>query len=191
MDNVIKMNEIDFYPLTPERWADFETLFGAHGACCGCWCMFWRMTRKEFNQGCGEANKQAMADLVNSGGIPGIIGYQEGKPIGWCSVAPREEFASLERSRNLKRIDDKPVWAIVCFYIAKTARKTGYMTIAIKAAVDYAHRNGAEIVEAYPTDVREHRPPGDLYMGDLNTFLKVGFKVIAERGSHKIVRFQI
>ena len=26
-------------PLTPDRWDDFETLFGERGACGGCWCM--------------------------------------------------------------------------------------------------------------------------------------------------------
>jgi hypothetical protein len=30
-------------PLTRERWPDFETLFGATGACAGCWCMRLRL----------------------------------------------------------------------------------------------------------------------------------------------------
>jgi hypothetical protein len=42
--------ELTFVPLTKERWSDFETLFGVRGACGGCWCMFWRLTRSEFER---------------------------------------------------------------------------------------------------------------------------------------------
>ena len=34
--------ELDFRPLTPDRWKDLEALFGKHGATGGCWCMWWR-----------------------------------------------------------------------------------------------------------------------------------------------------
>ena len=114
-----------FKPLTKDRWSDFEELFGKRGAYGGCWCMWWRLTRKEFEQGQGEGNRQAMHAIVNSGKIPGILAYHKGKPVGWCSVAPREQFGPLERSRILKRIDDRAVWSIVCFFVAKGLRRQG------------------------------------------------------------------
>lgn len=40
------MPTLTFHPLTPKRWPDVEKLFGARGACGGCWCMFWRQTRE-------------------------------------------------------------------------------------------------------------------------------------------------
>ena len=55
--------ELEFHPVTPERWSDFETLFGEKGACGGCWCMLWRLTRKEFErqkagrQDCGRLSR--------------------------------------------------------------------------------------------------------------------------------------
>jgi hypothetical protein len=81
---------LKFQPLTPDRWSDFERLFGPHGAYGGCWCMWWRTTRSQFEQQHGEGNRQAMQDIVNSGEVPGILAYAGGEPIGWCSVAPRE-----------------------------------------------------------------------------------------------------
>ncbi|MBM4430292.1 MAG: GNAT family N-acetyltransferase, partial [Chloroflexi bacterium] len=39
----------EFHRLTPERWADFEELFGPRGAAGGCWCMWWRLTQREFD----------------------------------------------------------------------------------------------------------------------------------------------
>ena len=62
-----------FSPLTPEKWNDFEQLFGTHGAYGRCWGMFWRLTRKEFREGCKSKNKLDLRDLVNNGTIPGIL----------------------------------------------------------------------------------------------------------------------
>ena len=105
---------MEFHPLTAERWADFEELFGPKGAYGGCWCMWWRLSRREFEDQQGEGNRRAMKAIVESGHVPGILGYLDGKPVAWCSVSPREQYASLNRSRILKRIDDTPVWSIVC-----------------------------------------------------------------------------
>ncbi len=41
--------ELDVYPLTHERYADFEAVLGPHGVYGGCWCMYWPLKRPEFN----------------------------------------------------------------------------------------------------------------------------------------------
>ncbi|MFQ5676789.1 MAG: hypothetical protein ACE5G1_12905 [bacterium] len=107
------MPDLQFHPLTPERWSDFEELFGPRGACGGCWCMWYRLTRSEFDKQKGGGNLQAMKTLVQARNIPGLLAYQNKKAVGWCSVAPREEFAALARSRILKPVDEQPVWSIV------------------------------------------------------------------------------
>ena len=83
---------LTFSPLTKTRWQDFEKLFGERGACGGCWCMWWRKKRSEFERQKGAGNKIAMKTLVASGDIPGLIAYIDSDPVGWCSVAPRENF---------------------------------------------------------------------------------------------------
>ena len=80
---------LEFHPLTPQRWSDFETLFGERGACGGCWCMLWRLTRKEFERQKGEANRRAMQAIVESGEKPGLLAYSGKQAVAWCSVAPR------------------------------------------------------------------------------------------------------
>ena len=70
-----KSIKCEFHPVTPKRWADFEILFGAKGACGGCWCMLWRLTRKEFEQQKGKANREAMKAIVESGKKPGLLAY--------------------------------------------------------------------------------------------------------------------
>jgi len=85
----------EVHPLTPKRWPDFETLFGDHGAYGGCWCMWWRSTRREFEERKGEGNRRALKAIADGGKVPGILAYLGQEPVGWCSVAPREEFGSL------------------------------------------------------------------------------------------------
>ena len=110
---------MEFHPLISERWSHLERLFSEKGTCGGCWCTWWRLSYTEFSKQKGEKNKMAFKNIVDSGQIPGIIAYSEGKPIGWCSVSPRKAYLRLERPRILKRIDGNPVWSIVCFYINK------------------------------------------------------------------------
>jgi GNAT superfamily N-acetyltransferase len=178
----------EFHPLTPDRWDDFVRLFGKHGAYGGCWCMWWRETRSEFARKQGAGNRRAMRRIVESGEVPGILAYAEGEAAGWVSVAPREHYPSLERSRTLKRIDDTPVWSIVCFFIGKEFRGRGIAVRLIRAAVDYAVRHGARVVEAYPTvPSRGVLAPVSVYMGVPSMFARAGFVECARPSKRKMI----
>lgn len=184
---------MEFHPLTPERWADLERLFGPRGAYGGCWCMWWRRKRSEFEEQQGEGNRQAMRGIVASGQVPGILAYDRGEAVGWCSVAPRETFGSLERSRVLKRLDDEPVWSIVCFFVAKSHRAQGVTAGLIRAAIDHVRRHGGKVVEAYPTVPRKGRlPPVSSFMGFPSLFEEAGFEECARPSeSRAILRYTI
>jgi len=188
-----KVEDLKVYPLTPDRWQDFETLFGEHGAYGNCWCMFWRMKRSEFMKMKGEEKKAAMLDLVNSGVATGVMLYEKDQPIGWCSLGPRETLYPLERSTTLKRIDDQPVWSIVCFFILRGCRKQGLMQVLVKGAVDHARDQGARIVEAYPTDMQsgimagKHLTGYHGYMGIASTFRKFGFVEVGRPNEYQVI----
>ncbi len=176
------LHPFEFYPLTEERWDDFQELFGKRGACGGCWCMWWRLKRSDFNRQKGEGNRLAMKALVKSKKIPGILAYWQGKVVGWCSVAPREDFPVLLNSRILKPVDNQPVWSIVCFFISKESRRAGLTGQLIKAAVDYAGSQGAKIIEGYPIDPQKKEVPAVFaYTGFASTFRKAGFREVARR----------
>ncbi len=191
--NNFKRKDLNFHPLTPERWGDLESLFGQHGAVGGCWCMWWRLTHSEFKQKQGERNRKTFKKIVDSGEIPGILAYVKDQPVGWCSIAPRDTFPKLERSRILKRVDDKSVWSVVCFFISKSFRRKGISVELLKAAVDYAIRQGAKIVEGYPVEPKKNRTPDTFaYTGLASTFRKVGFMEIIRRSETRpIMRYII
>lgn len=173
--------KLNFYPLTPERWSDFEKLFGDNGACGGCWCMWWRLKRSQYEKQKGSVNKRSIKKIVNSGIIPGILAYDNYSPIGWCAIEPRESFALLENSRVLKRIDNEKVWSVVCFFVDRKYRRNGVTEKLLAAALKYAKKNKAKIVEGYPIDSSK-TPSAFAWTGFANAFTKVGFKEI-HRGS--------
>jgi GNAT superfamily N-acetyltransferase len=179
---------VEFHPLTPERWTDFEKLFGKNGAYGGCWCMWWRITRSQFEKQHGEGNRQAMKELVWSDEVPGILAYVEGEAVGWCSLGPREKFGSLNRSPVLKRLDERPVWSIVCFYVAKSFRNQGLMKELIQGAIEYVKEKGGEIVEAYPTQPKAGQLlPVSSYMGISDVFEEAGFVECKRPSSSKVI----
>ena len=184
---------LEFHPVTKERWSDVETLFGEKGACGGCWCMLWRIRRKEFEQQKGAANRQAMQAIVESGKIPGLLAYSEKHPVAWCSVAPREEFPALGRSRVLRKIDDEPVWSISCFFIHKDYRKQGLSVRILEAVVAYVKNRGGRIVEGYPVEPKKGKT-ADVFAwtGLVSFFDKAGFVECARRSATRpIMRFFI
>jgi GNAT superfamily N-acetyltransferase len=176
-------DEYQYHELTMDRWSDLETLFGARGACGGCWCMWWRLKRSIFNEQKGDKNKASFKAVVDSGDAPGILAYHSGNPIGWCALAPRETYPALERSRVLKRIDEKPVWSIVCLFIARSHRRKGLSVELLKAAAEYVRKRGGKIVEGYPVEPRQDNlPDAFAWTGLASAFLKAGF-VECERRS--------
>ena len=178
-------NNFQYHALTPDRWGDLESLFGEPGACGGCWCMWWRLKRSEFEKQKGDENKAAFKAVVNSGDAPGVLAYAGGRPIGWCAVAPRETYSALERSRVLKRLDDKPVWSILCFNIRVGYRRRGVAAALLDGVVDFARRSGAPGVEAYPIDPEGGRVDVSFgYVGLTPMFEKVGFRRVLETAAH-------
>lgn len=187
----MQKSKINFTELTVETWQDFEQLFGERGACEGCWCMYWRLPHKIYQPNRGNKNKKYMHQLVKKNEQIGIIMYLDSEPIGWCSVAPREDFIRLENSRILKPIDNKSVWSIVCFFIDKKFRRQGYSTQLLKAVIKIVKKKGAKILEGYPHEPKkDNMPAAFAWTGISNSFLSAGFIEVARRSDTRpIMRY--
>jgi GNAT superfamily N-acetyltransferase len=170
----MRMN-LAFHPLISENWEDVEKLFGEDSVCRSCWCMWWRQSSSEWEKRRGSDRKEALKTIVSQGRVPGILAYSDGQPVGWCSISPREEFHRLQRSRTLKRIDNQSVWSVVCFFVAESFRQKGISTKLLEAAINYAGKQGAKIIEGYPSRSSGKRHDTTLYTGLASMFQKVGF----------------
>ena len=150
--------------------------------------MAWRLKRSDFQKQSGEGNKKAVKKLVNANETIGILAYHDDEPVGWCAVAPREKFVRLENSRVLKRIDDKPVWSVTCFFIEKHFRRQGLSTELLKAVIKFCKSKNVKIIEAYPTvPYNENIPAAFAWTGIPSAFEKAGFKEAARRSKTRPV----
>ena len=189
----VSTQNLKTFPATPSRWADVERLFGERGACGGCWCMFWRKSRKQYEADKGSKNKNEFKRIISAGLKPGIIAYLGKEPVGWCAVAPRREYVALERSRILKPVDDQPVWSVSCLFVRKDFRRQGVASTLLSAAVEFAKKQGAKIVEGYPVEPSNNRMPDPfLWHGVPSAFKAAGFQEVLRRSkSRPIMRYLV
>ena len=173
------------YPLTPARWADFERLFGANGACAGCWCMWPRMGQSEWLAQKGDGTKRMMRALVKKGPPPGLLAYAGDEAVGWCALAPREDYARLGRSKILAPVDGVPVWSVTCFFVRRDWRRRGVTVALLAEAPRWVGANGGRMVEGYPTDTAKEQPAAFVYHGLLGAFRRAGFREVARRSKHR------
>lgn len=139
--------------------------------------MWWR-----HRTGDAVKNKGAMRSLVQDGGEPGLLAYEDGVPVGWVSVGRRESFGQLMRSPQYKPRDDDPhVFAIVCFYVEPRSQHKGVTGVLLDAAVEWARAHGATAIEAYPNTSPD-------FMGRLEAFERRGFVPVRVAGKRSIVR---
>jgi GNAT superfamily N-acetyltransferase len=190
--NILKDFSIE--PLTKTNWNKFVELFGSKGACGNCWCMYYRLPKKDFVEGKkNEGNKSEMKKIVWDNKPTGIIGFYKGQPIAWCAFAPREVYLKIENSRVHKRIDDKAVWSIPCFFILKEFRRKGISVIMLNAIIQFAKENNIAIIEAYPAiPTKDVLPDSFAWTGLYKSFERAGFKIADHTSKNRpMVRYFI
>jgi GNAT superfamily N-acetyltransferase len=165
--------------------------------------MYFRLRSRDFALTGNAANRAGLRALTesaaaDSGPAPGLIGYRDGRAVGWVSLGPRADFERLERSPTLRPIDDRPVWSVVCFVVSRRARNRGLARALLDGAVAYARERGAPALEAYPTPTEGARhPAASLYRGTLGMFQAAGFRVVgwstpqANSAPRPIVRLEL
>ena len=149
-----------------------------------CSCMRWRVSRVEFQRSTPLGRARALDALATAGAPIGILAYANDVPVGWCSISPRETYRELEKSVSLARIDDEPVWSVVCFFVERGWRRKGISLRLLRAAVEYARTAGAKIIEGYPVEPGQRQR---LQMGSPATFREAGFRDVTPPGKRRHV----
>ena len=146
--------------------------------------MWWRSRPKDYDRNAGEGNEYAFKELVDSKQPVGLLAYENGQVVGWCSIAPREQLVRVRTSKTWRPVDDLPVWSISCFFITKEYRGRQITKQLLHNAINYARKNGAIAIEAYPKDI-SHATKRDkdrsLYFGTTKMFKDEGFEEVIRR----------
>ncbi len=174
----LQLEDFRFHEVDRTRWPDLVRLFEAPGGPKHCWCMVWRpMVARGTN---GGRRKAALQRRVYAGIPVGLLGYLDGEPVAWCSVAPRATYRPLGGAADHEEI----VWSLVCFFIPRRLRRQGIMRRLLTAAADIARRHGGTLLEAYPVDPDS---PSYRFMGFVPLFKAAGFKSVGRAGSRRHV----
>jgi ribosomal protein S18 acetylase RimI-like enzyme len=181
------------HPLSPARWRDLEVVFGdGKGVCSMCWCMYWRLPRKEFEASLRRRNKALFRARVEQGPPPGLLGYCAGESSGWVQVGPRADTPQWNGARRVSApLDDAAaadarVWGVSCFAVKAGARGEGIANRLLDAAISWARKKGARALEACPVDTEGFkRPRISLYHGVASSFARAGFVEVARRRSDR------
>jgi GNAT superfamily N-acetyltransferase len=175
---------ITVLPATIEHWADIEELF----AQTACWCQSWRVPAGEYGRPSAkelskilEKRRNALSAQVEGTPPPGVIAYRDATIVGWCGFWPRQKLHRLVHSRTIPSVDDRPVWAIVCFLVRTGYRRQGVARALLRGAIDCARSYGAPALEAYPIDPGGKRiDTAFAYVGTTAMFERVGFHRVTE-----------
>lgn len=184
--------DIEVHAATPDRWDDVVHVAGDAGFYNGCWCQWWRKTNAELAaQAEGDA-RAALEELVKTGRRPGLIGYVDGQPVAWVSIAPREELNRLTRTKKLQSIDGRPSMVVGFFFVAKEYRRHGITDELLRAAVDFARAVGADLVEGFPVPPSAGKQSSArAATGALSTFERAGFVEAVRREGRPSVRLEV
>jgi len=180
MNERVETDRLVFHEVNQARWPDFVRLFESRGGPKACWCMVWRATPAEAKRKDGASRKAAIAGRVSAGVPIGLLGYLDGEPVAWCSIAPRSTYRRLAGDDS----SDEGIWSLACFFVVRRLRGQGISRRIIQAAVAHARKHGARTVEAYPVDPDS---PSYRFMGFVPMFKKAGFCEVGRAGTRRHV----
>ncbi|HEX9746735.1 MAG TPA: GNAT family N-acetyltransferase [bacterium] len=185
------ISSISVYSTTSDRWLDIEKIFEGHGDR-GCWCQYYRHSSSDYGKGGPGSGRKQLKQQVENGPTPGMIACADGEPAGWLGFWPREKFERLVPSKKIPKIDDKPVWSVVCFMVRVGYRRSGIAKALLEGTVEFARENNIPILEAYPIDSEGERVDVSFaYVGFTHLFEAAGFKRVAETNSRSAKRKRI
>ncbi|MFX0106014.1 MAG: GNAT family N-acetyltransferase [Candidatus Hodarchaeota archaeon] len=174
MDIVIK-------PLSPDLIDDFlyyfdKIAFSDNPDWATCYCHFYHFagTTKQFLKRSAEENRIKSKELILAGKMNGLIAYLDEKPVGWCNINSKENFARIPFEEEL---NDK-IASLICFIIAPSYRKQGIARQLLRYVCSNFKAKGFDLIEAYPrkgknlSDAHSYRGPFSLYTSEGFTIYK-------------------
>ncbi|TDE92627.1 GNAT family N-acetyltransferase [Occultella glacieicola] len=166
------------HPVTADRFEDFADVINPTRRATHCWCLSHRIPARQIDELGGGSRERAMRALCERDTAPGVVTYRDGVPVGWCSISPRTEIPRLERSKLIRRIDEVPVWSIICLVVRSGHRRQGVTDAMISGALAYAAGMGAPAVEAHPVDPDGRMDTTMAFVGTRAMFERAGFSVV-------------
>lgn len=178
--------EITVKELTPSLKDDFlhffdRVAFADNPDWSDCYCSLYHFA----NKGKDETRREA-ANQVEENRIHGFLAYDNGKPIGWCNAANRNNYPALHFLFGPGPDKWEKVGSIVCFVVGASHRKKGVASHLLNAACNKFAQQGLSFAEAYP--VKTSPSAAWDFPGPLSMYLKNGFTTHRDNDWYVVVR---
>lgn len=181
-------------PVEEALFDDLQKIFGTKGQPARCQCQGYRMGWYAQHSDDIQGRRELLRDQVAEG--HGLIAHLDGEPVGWCSLAPRCDYAYLRQTTWKGRSEDKGdagIWAVTCFVTRAGFRHQGVSRALAAASVELPRARGARAVEAYPMRPAPGKEVtwGEMHVGALSAFLAAGYRIVHEPSLRRaVVRYE-
>jgi GNAT superfamily N-acetyltransferase len=185
---------IEVLAVDEASFGDVQTVLGTRGQAARCQCQGFRLGWYELHSDDRQGRCELLRDQVAEG--YGLLAYLDGEPVGWCSLAPRSDYAYLRKTTWDGRSEDKTdpgIWAVTCFVTRAGFRLQGVSRALAAGTLDLPREHGARAVEAYPMKPAPGKdvPWGELHVGALSSFLAAGYRIVhAPSLRRAVVRYE-
>ncbi|HZY46428.1 MAG TPA: GNAT family N-acetyltransferase [Candidatus Bathyarchaeia archaeon] len=180
------MSNLIVKELTPSLRDDFlfffdNIAFANNPDWSDCYCSLYHFANKGRAESRREASRQ-----VEENKIHGFLAYENGKPIGWCNAANRNNYPALHFLMGPGPDKWERIGSIVCFVIGSSHRNRGVASRLLNAACEKFSKDKLEFAEAYPVK----KPPSSAwdFPGPLSMYLKNGFIAHRDADWYAVVR---
>ena len=201
MVDIPTMPEVTIVPANEASWEDLQAVFGTRGAAATCQCQRYKLRPREaFSKFPAEERARRLREQTDcshpaSDTTSGLVAYLDREPVGWCAVEPRTAYPGLLRNNRVPwegRAEDKTddsIWAVTCVFTRAGFRRKGISHALVQAAVDFARRRGARVLEAYPllTDAGRGFILEELHVGSRSIFEAAGFTEVSRPTLRRVV----
>jgi ribosomal protein S18 acetylase RimI-like enzyme len=185
--------EITIKPLSKELIDDFfyffdDIAFTDNPDWSDCFCCFYHFggSDEEWMRITAEENRQTAKTMIQTGKMKGYLAYKKEKPIGWCNVNDKKNFAKLIKRKAVWGGKQEKICSIVCFLISPENRKMGIARRMLEQICkDYAVAQ-YDYIEAYPR--KGNLSSAEQYHGPASMYLKAGFTIYRELDEYDIMR---
>lgn len=176
-------------PAGSGTWPAVAAVMATPGDPVICWCQVFRHPREDWDARPVEQNRADLEALVGGSVAPGLVAYDGDEPVAWVSVAPLAELTRILTSDLFLSVredgeDLTHRWVVTCFVVRDEARGQGLLPWLLRAAVEYAREQGADVLEGYPLDLAraEEVTADSLFCGTVRHFESQGFTARAPLG---------
>ncbi|MFX1480392.1 MAG: GNAT family N-acetyltransferase, partial [Promethearchaeota archaeon] len=176
--------------LSPEILEDFlyyfdNIAFSDNPKWGSCYCHFYHYngTNTQFFKRAAEENRKASKKLILSGKMHGFLAYLDEKPVGWCNVNSKENYAKIP----YKETSNAKIVSLICFIVAPSHRKQGIARNLLKYACSYSQKSGYDYIEVYPRK-GENLSDAHSYRGPISLYTSEGFSIYRKFKNYYVMR---